>query len=264
MSSESKTVNVDPEGCSHYRNKCELLAPCCNSYYRCHHCHNDEQDLTCGLLDRSASNITTIRCVECQCVQKTPAKSCRECGIQFAEYICHDCSLYRQADLVNGIFHCEDCGICRIGKGLGEGGTHWHCLSCCACLPNCIAKDEHTKICRPDSLKDECCICFENMHQSTDECCIGPYCGHFLHKSCLTAYLHTKKSYCPLCLQPLIKKDEASVEIEKTHREQAVIDRPRRWQRMIIEFGNVNVNVTIAVIVGGIAIATAVYQTKRK
>jgi len=60
----------------------------------------------------------------------------------------------------------------------------------------------------------------------------------------------------------LIKKDEASVEIEKPHREQAVIDRLRRWQRMIIDFGNVNV--TIAVIVGGVAIATAVYQTKRK
>eukprot|EP00751_Fragilariopsis_kerguelensis_P046482 CAMPEP_0170980930 /NCGR_PEP_ID=MMETSP0736-20130129/2730_1 /TAXON_ID=186038 /ORGANISM="Fragilariopsis kerguelensis, Strain L26-C5" /LENGTH=97 /DNA_ID=CAMNT_0011403869 /DNA_START=504 /DNA_END=798 /DNA_ORIENTATION=+ len=79
-----------------------------------------------------------------------------------------------------------------------------------------------------------------------------------------SVFTYQEKSYCPLCLQPLIKKDEASVEIEKTHREQAVIDRPRRWQRMIIEFGNVNVNVTIAVIVGGIAIATAVYQTKRK
>ncbi|CAA3025632.1 E3 ubiquitin- ligase MIEL1-like [Olea europaea subsp. europaea] len=28
-------------GCSHYRRRCKIIAPCCNEIFDCRHCHND-------------------------------------------------------------------------------------------------------------------------------------------------------------------------------------------------------------------------------
>jgi hypothetical protein len=30
-------------GCSHYRRRCKLVAPCCDKAYWCRHCHNDSE-----------------------------------------------------------------------------------------------------------------------------------------------------------------------------------------------------------------------------
>jgi len=194
------------EGCKHYRNKCEILAPCCSEYVRCFRCH-DEEDYTnhTRRCDKSldCSNISAIRCVECK-LEQAPAKECKGCHIAFAEYVCLECSLYRQ-DCPDGLYHCPDCGICRVGEGLGI--SHWHCHSCSACLFLDIDREEHSKVCRPLAAKDDCCICFERMHDSPEELVIGHYCGHFLHKSCCDAYFQTGKIQCPICTRPLVKEE---------------------------------------------------------
>ena len=63
------------KGCIHYQNKCEVEAPCCKEWYRCHHCHNDAKDLICGLLKRS--EVERIRCIECATMQVKRAKRWR-------------------------------------------------------------------------------------------------------------------------------------------------------------------------------------------
>ncbi len=40
-----------------------------------------------------------------------------------------------------GIFHCDGCGICRIGSR----ELLWHCSKCVSCLPNSISKETHAK-----------------------------------------------------------------------------------------------------------------------
>jgi len=30
-------------GCSHYRRRCRLRAPCCNEIFDCRHCHNESK-----------------------------------------------------------------------------------------------------------------------------------------------------------------------------------------------------------------------------
>lgn len=134
----------EAEGCSHYQNKCELFAPCCKMYYRCHHCHNEARESTCGLLVRS--EVPRVRCVECATDQDAPVgPSCLNCATSFSAYFCGECRLYRQAD-ASGIYHCSGCGICRVGSGTGEGGSHWHCDRCVACLPNSIHRDFHAEV----------------------------------------------------------------------------------------------------------------------
>ena len=46
---------------------------------------------------------------------------------EFADYFCATCKLYSTPSS-NGIYHCPQCGICRVGRGLGK--SHFHCLAC--------------------------------------------------------------------------------------------------------------------------------------
>lgn len=40
-------------GCSHYRRRCKIRAPCCNEIFDCRHCHNDAKNgLETNPLDR--------------------------------------------------------------------------------------------------------------------------------------------------------------------------------------------------------------------
>ena len=194
------------DGCKHYENKCEILAPCCSQYFRCFRCHDDgnwyNDNKECEQsLDRNA--VTQIRCVECQ-LEQEPSTKCRRCHIEFAEYVCLDCSLYRQnATPTGGIFHCSDCKICRIGDGLGI--SHWHCNNCVACLSVDISPEHHTKICRPAAAQDDCCICFESLEDSQQPLVIGTYCGHFIHQNCCDAYFQTGNINCPICTKPFIE-----------------------------------------------------------
>lgn len=192
------------EGCTHYQNRCEIFAPCCKTYFRCFRCHNEQnKDETPGCettLDRS--RITTIRCTGCG-LEQEPVKSCVGCQISFAEYVCLECSLYRHNDPV-GIFHCPDCGICRVGEGIGT--SHWHCHSCCLCLSiEVVDPEQHRKICTMDTTNADCSICFEPLHDSQENLVVGYYCAHCLHQSCCEAYFQTsRKIACPICQKPIV------------------------------------------------------------
>lgn len=233
---DTDDFNVDGGGCSHYQNLCEILAPCCHRYYRCFRCHDDSisngDDTRCDVSTMDRSSVTTIRCVMCKVEQSPPSATCTntECSVTvFAEYVCLKCSLFRQSaatantdtdvDEDNldddhqhpGIFHCDDCGICRIGKGLGI--SHWHCHTCCACLDiQLCPPEEHKKVCRlTNTSKDrDCCICFMPLHDSLEGRIVGYYCGHHIHRSCFELYVKASggKITCPICAKPLLKLTE--------------------------------------------------------
>jgi hypothetical protein len=189
--------------CPHYRTRCQLKAQCCGRFVGCHHCHNGDYEHECGLMERSA--VAAVRCRECRTVTSPPAATCSNeaCGVRFAEYFCAKCNLFREGAAA-GIFHCDGCGICRLGGGLGPGGSHWHCHGCCACLPNSIDRTAHLKVCLPAALKGECPICFEDLHGSRDPCVPGANCGHYLHKKCLDQFLRSGRDKCPMCTAPLV------------------------------------------------------------
>lgn len=184
MKEDAKSM---PE-CTHYKRNCRLQAPCCLKFYPCRFCHND--DNFSHEMDRH--KVQNIQCVTCDTVQKV-SNQCVKCSIQFGEYFCAVCRLY---DSEKGQFHCDKCGICRVGPK----EDFFHCDTCNACLSTSL-KDNHK--CVVNASMSVCPICREYLHTSRMDMSI-PRCGHMIHKECLQSY-HKAGSYqCPICKESLV------------------------------------------------------------
>lgn len=58
--------------------------------------------------------VTTVKCLTCQEVQPK-SKTCIKCNKDFASYYCDVCAFYDNNAEQKGVFHCDKCGICRVG-----------------------------------------------------------------------------------------------------------------------------------------------------
>lgn len=179
--------------CPHYIRRCALLAPCCNKFYPCRLCHDDVEDHN---LDRK--KVQEIKCIQCQSSQAT-ASHCKECGIKFGRYFCGICRLFD--DHEKGQFHCDGCGICRIG---GKD-NFFHCNRCDMCL-GIQLKDSHK--CIERSSRSDCPICYEDIHTSRIPAHVPP-CGHLLHSTCFSKYLETGGYACPICNRSMVDMTRA-------------------------------------------------------
>lgn len=103
-------------GCQHYKRRCQLLAPCCNEFFACRFCHDAVKDegeknlKKAHKMDRHA--VKTVKCMACGHAQ-APAQACTACGVVLGRYFCGICNLFDDED--RGQWHCEGCGICRVG-----------------------------------------------------------------------------------------------------------------------------------------------------
>lgn len=61
-------------------------------------------------------------CMFCGAAQRA-SDSCVNCGESAAYYYCGICKLWDN-DPSKSIYHCNDCGICRKGRGLGKDFIH--------------------------------------------------------------------------------------------------------------------------------------------
>jgi len=177
-------------GCAHYKRHCKLIAPCCNKAYNCRFCH-DEAEPTHSL-DRK--KVEEVECLKCN--TRGPAEAdCQNCGIIFGSaYFCRICRLYDDVD--KGQFHCDGCGICRVGGR----EKYEHCDNCGLCLPK---SDGHK--CRSDISKTNCPVCMEDLHTSRDPAHIPP-CSHLIHTTCYREMLRSGLFACPTCglsMQPM-------------------------------------------------------------
>ena len=107
-----------PLGCMHYKRNVKLQCSACAKWYTCRFCHDEVEDHS--LNRRETKNML---CMLCGCAQRA-AENCRECGEPAAWYYCGICKLWDN-DPEKSIYHCNDCGICRIGQGLGK--DFYHC-----------------------------------------------------------------------------------------------------------------------------------------
>lgn len=60
-----------------------------------------------------------------------PAKTCHSCDAVMGTYFCKECKLWSSNPDIN-VYHCDKCGLCRLGKGLGI--DNFHCERCGICL----------------------------------------------------------------------------------------------------------------------------------
>lgn len=157
-------------GCEHYARKCKLKAACCGVYVGCRICHEK--------LGHAMDRYKTARvaCMECRTEQDV-GEGCGGCGVRFARYYCGVCKFYDDTP-GKAIYHCDDCGICRVGEGLGK--DNFHCTKCNACI-TMDTKDNHC--CMKMSLECDCPICGEYLFTSTRPV-VYMRCGHTMHMNC--------------------------------------------------------------------------------
>lgn len=105
-------------GCRHYRRNIKLQCSSCDRWYTCRFCHDDVEDHS--LNRRETKNMLCMLCGFAQ----PASEECTKCGIRGAWYYCGVCKLWDD-DPKKSIYHCNDCGICRVGQGLGK--DFYHC-----------------------------------------------------------------------------------------------------------------------------------------
>jgi RING finger/CHY zinc finger protein 1 len=179
--------------CDHYKRGCKLIAPCCNKLIFCRLCHDEEYD---HIIDRHA--VKEICCKKCQHIQKIQ-QVCENCNTTMGTYFCQVCCLYDDTD--KGQFHCEKCGICRVG---GKE-NFFHCDKCNACISKSL-KDKHK--CIENVMKDVCPICRQYMFDSVEPISVMK-CGHHIHQECMNSMFqtdHATMAYyrCPICQKSLV------------------------------------------------------------
>lgn len=114
-----------------------------------------------------------------------------------AHYYCGECRLFDD-DPSHHIYHCDACGICRVGRGLGI--DFFHCHRCRACLSIELERSGHR--CIERTLDSNCPICGEYLFTSTQQVILMKPCQHSIHARCYRQ--HTARSYqCPICCKSL-------------------------------------------------------------
>ena len=188
----SKNKKKILESCKHYDIKCSIYANCCDKFYFCRFCHNENEDHE---IDRFSIN--KIRCNECHTIQNK-SNQCINCNIIFAKKYCYKCNLWTNSS--KDIFHCDKCKICRVGKK----DDYYHCDKCNLCFPN-SSKDSH--ICSNINTNKLCVICYENLQDSQNSIIISK-CNHPIHVKCLNNLLKNNDYKCPICKKSLIDMKE--------------------------------------------------------
>uniref|UniRef100_A0A7S0YK97 Uncharacterized protein n=1 Tax=Polytomella parva TaxID=51329 RepID=A0A7S0YK97_9CHLO len=190
------TTNSSPPkyGCQHYRRRAKLVAPCCQQVFFCRHCHNDAMDINhpdprlAHKIDRHA--VAEVVCSECN-TRQPKSDVCIACSIKFAAYYCATCSFYDD-EISKGFFHCEQCGICRVGGR----ENFFHCPTCNCCFPHSI-KESHK--CFQDALKKDCPVCLDFLFDSTHSASVLK-CGHTIHSHCFQKWCRVNSfQQCPVC-----------------------------------------------------------------
>lgn len=120
-SEAERATEIAALGCKHYRRNVKLQCSTCDRWYTCRLCHDEVEDHV--LIRKETKNML---CMICGSAQRA-GEYCVKCGERAAWYYCGICKLWDD-DPNKNIYHCNDCGICR--KGLGLGKDFFHCKVC--------------------------------------------------------------------------------------------------------------------------------------
>ncbi|KAL8504121.1 hypothetical protein ACS0TY_022743 [Phlomoides rotata] len=180
-------------GCSHYRRRCRIRAPCCNEIFSCRHCHNEAKNSIC--IDQSLGHdmprhlVEKVICALCDTEQEVQ-QVCKNCGVCMGRYFCGICKLFDD-DTSKEQYHCDGCGICRIGGAK----NFFHCNKC-GCCYSALLKSSHP--CVERAMHQDCPVCFEYLFESRNDVIALP-CGHTIHKACMEEMQEHYQYACPIC-----------------------------------------------------------------
>ncbi|KAF2840639.1 zf-CHY-domain-containing protein [Patellaria atrata CBS 101060] len=192
-SSEQVQEYVPELGCEHYKRNVKMQCFDCKRWYTCRICHNQAEDHE--VRRRKTQNMYCMLCSTPQPV----GDMCRNCGVSPGWYYCDICHLWED-DALRRIYHCNDCGICRIGEGLGRDFNH--CKKCNVCISISYYANHR---CIERATECDCPICGDYMFTSNTSVVAMP-CGHYIHKECYNQYMETAYK-CPICKKSVVNMD---------------------------------------------------------
>ncbi|SGZ51971.1 CIC11C00000004757 [Sungouiella intermedia] len=208
-------------GCSHYQRNCKLECPTCQKWFTCRFCH--DQQVTDHKLQRS--EVKHVLCMFCNTPQFPDSSYCVNCEEELANYFCSKCVLYDN-DPAKDIYHCDKCGICRLGLGLSK--DYFHCDVCNICLS--IDLKEHHK-CVTNTTHCNCPICNEYLFTSVSKV-VFMKCGHLIHQMCYDEMI--KHSYkCPVCKKTVINAETQFRILDQEIRQQPLPAPYNMWRCII-------------------------------
>ncbi|KDP43966.1 hypothetical protein JCGZ_05433 [Jatropha curcas] len=130
----------DDFGCSHYRSRCKIRAPCCNGTFDCWHRHDEAKNaMETNLCDKHcipSHEVIKVICSLCGTEQDVQ-QNCIRCGVCMGKYFCAKCKLFDN-DVSKNQYHCDECEICRNGGR----ENFFHCNKCGSCHPK-LNDDAH-------------------------------------------------------------------------------------------------------------------------
>ncbi|KAK6339067.1 hypothetical protein TWF696_009857 [Orbilia brochopaga] len=207
-------------GCAHYRRNVKLQCSTCDKWYLCRFCHDDKEDH--ALIRKDTKNMLCMFCGTAQ----PAAQTCRQCVRYAAIYYCDKCKLWDD-DPTRTIYHCNDCGICRIGRGLGK--DFFHCKKCGVCM-SIELEGQHR--CIERSTDCDCPICGEYLFTSVNTV-VFMTCGHSIHLDCYNE--HMKTSYrCPTCTKSVFNMESRFRYLDYEIQRQPLPDPYKFWHCHII------------------------------
>ncbi|OCT51989.1 putative CHY and RING finger domain protein [Cladophialophora carrionii] len=193
-------------GCVHYIRNVKMQCSSCERWYTCRLCHDEAEDHT--LPRRETKYMLCMLCNTPQAVGQV----CKKCQVPAAHYYCPICKLWNN-DPDKSVYHCDDCGICRLGEGLGK--DFFHCKTCAACMS--IAA-ESTHKCIERSTKSDCPICGEYMFTSNKPVAFMR-CGHSIHEACFADWCNTSYK-CPICSKSIANMESQFRRLDRHIEEQ--------------------------------------------
>ena len=173
----------DIQECGHYDRQCMILAKCCDKWFMCRLCHDEQCD---HQINRYETD--TIRCKNCRTVQGI-SNCCTNCETEFGELYCAICRIWTNS---GPIFHCVDCNICRLGKQ----EDYFHCHTCNLDI---LIEQKETHVCQTYTTANCCPVCQEDTQKSIKTTMILPRCQHSIHTKCFQGLFESGNYKCPQC-----------------------------------------------------------------
>lgn len=184
-------------GCAHYKRNVKVQCFDCHLWFPCRHCHDHSQDLPFPhALNRKKTQY--MLCMLC-CTPQPAAETCSHCGEYAAWYYCAKCKLWDN-DSNKRIYHCDECGICRVGEGLGK--DYVHCRRCNVCI-SISTSAAHP--CIERATEGSCPLCLVELFESRTPVVSLP-CGHYMHGDCYKDLMGVTYK-CPVCSKSAVNME---------------------------------------------------------
>ncbi|KAK1013382.1 hypothetical protein LTR54_004289 [Friedmanniomyces endolithicus] len=184
-------------GCAHYKRNVKVQCFDCRLWFTCRHCHDQSPTLPFPhRLNRKKTQ--NMLCMLCRTPQPA-GELCINCGEYAAWYYCPKCKLWDN-DNNKRIYHCDDCGICRVGEGLGK--DYVHCRRCNVCI-SISTSASHP--CIERATEGDCPLCLVRLFESPTPVVSLP-CGHYMHGECYRDLMAVTYK-CPVCSRSAVNME---------------------------------------------------------